>query len=73
MRAILGGQFGRSAHIEGHNGTEVDSCIPLGIPTELGAKMSALERQKRKLRQAKQILRWASAQSALVKFDGRSE
>ena len=40
---------------------EVDSGRRVGVPTEVGAQLKALERENRELRQANEILRKASA------------
>jgi transposase len=41
--------------------TEVDSGLRAGVPTDMAAKMKALECENRELREAKEILRKASA------------
>ena len=52
---------------------EVDSGRRAGIPTEMAAKMKALERENRELRQANEILRKASAYFAMAELDRRSK
>lgn len=42
-----------------------------GVPTDMAAKMKALERENRELRQANEILRKASAYSAQAELDRR--
>lgn len=51
---------------------EVDSGQRAGIPTKMAEKMKALERGNRELRQAKEILRKASAHFAKAELDRRS-
>jgi len=52
---------------------EVDSGKRAGIPTDMAEKMKALERENRKLRQANEILRKASAYLAMAELDRRSK
>lgn len=52
---------------------EVDSGKRAGIPTDMGEKMKALERENRELRQANEILRKASAYFAMAALDRRSK
>jgi transposase-like protein len=52
---------------------EVDSGRRAGVPTEMAEKMRALERENRELRQANEILRKASAYSAMAELDRRSK
>ena len=52
---------------------EVDGGSRSGIPTEMAERMKALERENRELRQAKEILRKASAYFAMVELDRRSK
>ncbi len=47
----------------------VDNGKRAGVPTEVGDKMKALEREVRELRQAKEILRKASAYFAQAELD----
>ena len=42
------------------------------VPTDVGEKMKALERENRELRQANEILRKASAYFAMAELDRRS-
>jgi transposase-like protein len=49
----------------------VDSGRRAGIPSEMADKMKALERENRELRQAKDILRKASAYFAMAELDRR--
>jgi transposase len=51
--------------------TEVDSGMRAGVPTDMAAKMKALERENRELRQANEILRKASAYFAQAELDRR--
>jgi transposase len=50
---------------------EVDSGRRAGVSTELAARLKALERENRELRQANEILRKASAYFALAELDRR--
>jgi len=45
---------------------EVDAGRRAGVPTEVAAKLKALERENRELRQANEILRKASAHFAMA-------
>jgi len=49
--------------------TEVDSGTKVGVPSEMTAKMKALEREVKELRQANEILRKASAYFAQAELD----
>lgn len=51
--------------------SEVDRGERAGIPSEMSAKMKALERENRELRQANEILRKASAYFAQAELDRR--
>src|ERR1700730_7571905 len=51
--------------------TEVDSGRKPGLTTDRAAKMRALERENRELRQANEILRKASAYFAQAELDRR--
>src|SRR3984893_4551137 len=51
--------------------TEVDSGRTPGLTTDMAAKMKALERENRELRQANEILRKASAYFAQAELDRR--
>ncbi|MBC7520077.1 MAG: transposase [Sandarakinorhabdus sp.] len=48
---------------------EVDAGGRAGVPTEVAAKLKALERENRELRQADEILRKASAYFAMAELD----
>jgi transposase len=48
---------------------EVDAGKRAGVPTEMGERMKALEREVRELRQANEILRKASAYFAQAELD----
>ncbi len=48
---------------------KVDAGKRAGVPTNMAAKMKALERENRELRQANEILRKASAYSAQAELD----
>jgi transposase len=52
---------------------EVDSGKRAGVPTDVGEKLKALERENRELRQANEILRKASAYFAMAELDRRSK
>lgn len=52
---------------------EVDSRKRAGVPTDVADKMKARERENRVSRQANEILRKASAYSAMSEFDHRSK
>ena len=52
---------------------EVDSGKRAGVPTDIGEKLKALERENRELRQANEILRKASAYFAMAELDRRSK
>ena len=51
--------------------TEIDAGKRGGMPTEIAAKLKALERENRELRQANEILRKASAYFAQAELDRR--
>jgi transposase-like protein len=51
--------------------SEVDSGQRAGVPSDMAAKMKALERENRELRQANEILRKASAYFAQAELDRR--
>jgi transposase-like protein len=51
--------------------TEVDNGSRAGVPSEVSAKLKALERENRELRQANEILRKASAYFAMAELDRR--
>jgi len=50
---------------------EIDAGKRGGVPTETAAKLKALERENRELRQANEILRKASAYFAQAELDRR--
>jgi transposase-like protein len=52
---------------------EVDSGHKPGLTTDMAAKLKALERENRELRQANEILRKASAYFAMAELDRRSK
>jgi len=49
-----------------------DAGYRAGVSTDMAANLKALEREKRKLRQANEILRKASAYFAMAELDRRS-
>jgi len=50
---------------------EVDDGRRAGVPTDVAAKLKALERENRELKQANEILRKASAYFAMAELDRR--
>jgi transposase len=52
---------------------ERDSGIRSGVSSDVTAKLKALERENRELRQANEILRQASAYCAQAELDRRSK
>jgi transposase len=52
---------------------EVDRGRKPGLTTDMAAKLKALERENRELRQANEILRKASAYFAMAELDRRSK
>ncbi len=50
---------------------DVDAGRRVGMPTDMAARMKALERENRELRQANEILRKASAYFAQAELDRR--
>lgn len=64
-------KIGCSAHTlnEWVKKAEVDSGRRAGVPTDLGDRLKALERENRELRQANEILRKASAYFAQAELD----
>jgi transposase-like protein len=52
---------------------EIDQGTRAGVPTEVGEKIKAMEREIRELRQANEILRKASAYFAMAELDRRSK
>ena len=53
--------------------SETDNGRRAGVPSDMAAKMKALERENRELRQANDILRKASAYFAQAELDRRSK
>jgi transposase len=53
--------------------TDVDAGRRAGLPTDAAARLKALERENRELRQANEILRKASAYFAVAELDRRSK
>ena len=53
--------------------TEIDAGRRAGLPTDAAARLKALERENRELRQANEILRKASAYFAVAELDRRSK
>lgn len=51
---------------------EIDAGRRAGMPTDMAARLKALERENRELRQANEILRKASAYFAVAELDRRS-
>lgn len=68
-------KIGCSAHSlnEWLKRAEVDAGKRAGVTTDMSAKLKALERENRELRQANEILRKASAYFALAELDRRSK
>ncbi|MBB3356220.1 transposase-like protein [Novosphingobium sp. BK486] len=64
-------KIGCSAHTlnEWIKKAEVESGQRAGVPSEMAAKLKALERENRELRQANEILRKASAYFAQAELD----
>jgi transposase len=52
---------------------DIDAGRRAGVPTDMAAKLKALERENRELRQANEILRKASAYFAMAELDRRSK
>ena len=67
----IAGQIGCSAHTlrEWVQKADRDSGRSPGIPSDVAAKLKALERENRELRQANEILRKASAYFAMAELD----
>jgi len=67
----IASKFGCSGYtlLEWVKKAEVDKGMRAGVPTELAAKLKALERENRELRQANEILRKASAYFAQAELD----
>ena len=68
-------KIGCSAHSlnEWLKKAEIDAGKRAGVATDMSAKLKALERENRELRQANEILRKASAYFALAELDRRSK
>lgn len=64
----IAAKIGCSAHSlnEWLKKAEVDAGKRAGVPTDMSAKLKALERENRELRQANEILRKASAYFAMA-------
>jgi len=71
----ISAKIGCSAHSlnEWLKRAEVDAGRRAGVPRDMAAKLKALERENRELRQANEILRKASAYFALAELDRRSK
>ncbi len=71
----IAAKIGCSAHSlnEWLKKSEVDAGKRAGVTTDMSAKLKALERENRELRQANEILRKASAYFAMAELDRRSK
>jgi transposase-like protein len=71
----IAGKIGCSAHTlrEWVQKADRDSSRSPGISSDVAAKLKALERENRELRQANEILRKASAYFAMAELDRRSK
>ena len=71
--ASIAGKIGCSAHtlLEWVKKADRDSGRTPGVPSDVAAKLKALERENRELRQANEILRKASAYFAQAELDRR--
>jgi transposase-like protein len=71
----IAAKIGCSAHSlnEWVKKAEVDAGKRAGVTTDMSAKLKALERENRELRQANEILRKASAYFAMAELDRRSK
>ena len=71
----ISAKIGCSAHSlnEWLKKAEVDTGKRAGVTTEMSARLKALERENRELRQANEILRKASAYFAQAELDRRSK
>ncbi len=69
----IGGKIGCSPHTlrEWVQKADRDSGRSQGVPSDVAAKLKALERENRELRQANEILRKASAYFAMAELDCR--
>ena len=71
--ASIAGKIGCSPHtlLEWVKKADRDSGRSPGVPSDVAAKLKALERENRELRQANEILRKASAYFAQAELDRR--
>lgn len=71
----IAAKIGCSAHSlnEWLKKAAVDAGKRAGVTTDMSAKLKALERENRELRQANEILRKASAYFAMAELDRRSK
>lgn len=71
----IAAKIGCSAHSlnEWLKKAKVDAGKRAGVTTDMSAKLKALERENRELRQANEILRKASAYFAMAELDRRSK
>jgi len=69
----IAGKIGCSPHtlLEWVKKADRDSGRSLGVPSDVAARLKALERENRELRQANEILRKASAYFAQAELDRR--
>ena len=69
----IAAKIGCSAHSlnEWLKKAEIDAGKRAGVTTDMSAKLKALERENRELRQANEILRKASAYFAMAELDRR--
>ncbi len=67
----IAGKIGCSPHtpLDWVKKSDRDSGRALGVPSDVAAKLKALERENRELRQANEILRKASAYFAQAELD----
>jgi transposase-like protein len=70
----IAGKIGCSPHtrLDRVKKADRDAGRTPGIPTDVAARLKALERENRELRQANEILRTASAYFAVAELDRRS-
>jgi transposase len=59
----------RRQNLQAREKAEVDAGKRAGVPSDMTAKLKALERENRELRQANEILRKASAYFAQAELD----
>ncbi|QTL03943.1 hypothetical protein J5J86_00765 [Aquabacter sp. L1I39] len=71
----IAAKIGRSVHSlnEWLKKAEVDASKRAGVTTDVSAKLKALERENRELRQANEIPRNASAYFTMAELDRRSK